>query len=106
MQIELTKNIYDTMVSHQFVVSVLGSLDQNLLLSLLKITDKKLTKLEVDQAMKKKIFHFMIECSQNLSKIEKYEKHQNKGIFLIGQKNDDYLVYLGSIIKNSETTKI
>ncbi|MCE3226840.1 MAG: hypothetical protein K0S32_1391 [Bacteroidetes bacterium] len=106
MNTELTKKIYDTMVSHQFVVSIMGNIDQHLLLSLLKITDKKLSKMEVDQTMKKRIFHFMIECAQNLSKIDKHQEHQNNSIFLIGKKNEDYMVHIGSIIKSSEKDNI
>lgn len=106
MNIELTKSIYDTMVSHQFVVSIMGNIDQKLLLSLINITDKKLTRLEVEQSMKKRIFHFMIECAQNLSKIEKSEGLTSNSIFLIGKKNDDYMVYLGSIIGNEELDRM
>jgi hypothetical protein len=60
----------------------------------------------VEQSMKKRIFHFMIECAQNLSKIEKPENLSNNSIFLIGKKNDDYMVYLGSIISKEELNKI
>jgi hypothetical protein len=94
------------MVSHQFVVSIMGNIDQELLLSLINITDKKLTKMEVERSMKKKIFHFMIECAQNLSKIEKPDNIKNNSIFLIGKKNDDYMVYLGSILSKEELSKI
>lgn len=106
MEIALAKKIYDDMVTHQFVVSIMGNFDQELLLSMLKMTDKKLTSMEIDHSIKKKIFHFMIECAQNLSRIEKTSEFVNNSIFLIGKNNDDYIVHLGSVIKSSEMASI
>src|SRR4051812_25755819 len=102
MEIEVTKTIYDKMVSHQFVVSIMGMLDQELLLSLINITDKKLSGLEVQGSTRKKIFHFMVECSQNLLKGTANEKHSSNNIFLIGQEGDSYSVYLGSALHKSQ----
>lgn len=106
MNIDLTKRIYDKMVTHQFVMSILGSFNQGLLLSLLNITDKKLSSLEIDTNIKKKIFHFMIECAQNLSRIEQNDEFTGDNIFLIGKSNDQYTVHLGSAMKSSEIDKI
>ncbi|WP_317898000.1 DUF6272 family protein [Aurantibacillus circumpalustris] len=106
MNIDLTKNIYDRMVSQQFVMSIMGSFNQSLLLSLLNITDKKLSSLEIDGSIKKKIFHFMIECAQNLSRIEQSNDLAGDNIFLIGKNNDQYTVHLGTSMKSSETSKI
>jgi hypothetical protein len=106
MDIAITKGIYDKMVSHQFVVSIMGLFDQELLLSLINITDKKLSNLEVQGSIKKKIFHFMIECSQNLLKVEKTNPHAHNNIFLIGQEGDDYTVYLGSAISKKNLVPV
>ena len=106
MNIDLTKKIYDKMVTHQFVMSIMGSFNQGLLLSLLNITDKKLSSLEIDTTIKKKIFHFMIECAQNLSKLEQNDEFTGDNIFLIGKNNDQYTVHLGSVMKTAETDNI
>jgi hypothetical protein len=106
MDIAVTKGIYDKMVSHQFVVSIMGMFDQELLLSLINITDKKLSGLEVQGSVRKKIFHFMVECSQNLIKTEKTSVNQHNNIFLIGQDGDDYSVYLGSAVSKENLAPI
>ena len=107
MNIDLTKKIYDKMVAHQFVMSIMGSFNQGLLLSLLNVTDKKLSSLEIDNTIKKKIFHFMIECAQNLSRIEQTNNElTGDNIFLIGKNNDQYTVHLGSAMKKSESDNI
>jgi|GEM_PF-4638200 len=106
MNIDITKSIYDKMVAQQFVMSIMGSFNQGLLLSLLNITDKKLSSLEIDTTIKKKIFHFMIECAQNLSRIEQNDAFTGDNIFLIGKSNNEYTVHLGSVMKNSERDNI
>ncbi|MES2678694.1 MAG: DUF6272 family protein [Bacteroidota bacterium] len=106
MDIKTTKSIYDKMVSHQFVVSIMGMFDQELLLSLINITDKKLSGLEVQSSIKRKIFHFMVECSQNLLKVEKTNPHSHNNIFLIGQEGEDYTVYLGSAISKKNLAPV
>lgn len=106
MEIEITKSIYDKMVSHQFVVSILGSFDQSLLLSLINITDRKLTGLEVQENIKRKIFHFMVECSQNLLKTEQVSSSGQDNIFLIAQENDVYSVFLGTRMQSDKLEPI
>ena len=107
MNIELTKDLYDKMVSQKFVVSMMGFFDQqDLLLSLINLTEKKLTGLEVQDSIKRKIFHFMVECSQNLLKIEKDSKEADNNLFLISQEGNDYSVYLGSIVDKESVDPI
>lgn len=103
MNIELTKKIHEQMVSHQFVFSVLGNMDQEFLKSIIKITDSKLTNLDVDKTMKNRIFHFMVECTQNLCKTESESKNANNSLFLIGKNGDSYIVHLGSIFSKKQT---
>ncbi len=107
MNIDLTKIIYDKMVSHRFVVSIMGFFDQqDLLLSLINLTDKKLTGLDVQSSIKRKIFHFMVECSQNLLKVDKNNDFSHNNIFLIGQEGDNYTVYLGSNVSKANLIPI
>ena len=84
----------------------LANLDQNLLLSLLKMTDKKRANLEVDRTMKKRIFHFMINVLKNLLSVDskKYEKHQNNSMSLLAKKMR--ITLFAIIIKNTEMANI
>lgn len=106
MNIELPKKIHEQMVSHQFVVSIMGNLNQEFLKSIIKITDAKLSKLDVDTTMKNRIFHFMVECTQNLCKIENEDQFSNNSLFLIGKNEADYSVFLGSIFSKTDTDTI
>jgi hypothetical protein len=86
MYIELTKEIQRQMSSHQFVVSVMGTLNQEFLRSLIRMTDNKLTSLDISQSIKKRIFHFVVECAQNLCKPAEHENQEINSLFLIGKK--------------------
>jgi hypothetical protein len=102
MNIELSKRLHDRMISHQFVVSIMGHLNQEFLKSIIKITDVKLSKLDLATTMKNRIFHFMVECTQNLCRSENEEKFVNNSLFLIGKSDNDYSVFLGSIFSKSD----
>ena len=106
MYIELTKKIHEQMASHQFVVSIMGNFNQEFLKSLIKMTDNKLTTLDINETIKKRIFHFMVECAQNICKSDDTDYVTANSIFLIGKKNDDYSVYLGSVLDNQSTAII
>lgn len=106
MNIEIPKKIHDQMVSQQFVVSIMGNLNQEFLKSIIKITDAKLSSLDLESTMKNRIFHFMVECTQNLCKIENEEKFSGNSLFLIGKSDNDYSVYLGSIFNKNDTKNI
>jgi hypothetical protein len=106
MNIELPKIIHEQMVSHQFVVSIMGNLNQEFLKSIIKITDAKLSSMDIDATMKNRIFHFMVECTQNLCKIEDEDEFSSNSLFLIGKNGDDYSVYLGSIFSKNDTDTI
>lgn len=106
MDISLPKKIQEQMVSHQFVVSIMGNLNQEFLKSIIKITDSRLTKYDLDSTMKNKIFHFMVECTQNLCKVQEDIQYSNNSLFLVGKSGDDYSVVLGSVFNNNDATSI
>jgi hypothetical protein len=106
MYIELTKKIHEQMASHQFVVSIMGNFNQEFLKSLIKMTDNKLTTLDINESIKKRIFHFMVECAQNICRSDDKENKDGNSLFLIGKKGEDYSVFLGSMFDTESTTAI
>lgn len=102
MELELIKNINDRMISHQFVVSYMGNFNQELLKSLINITEKKLKHIEEDRVVKNKIFHFMIECVQSICKVDEENELANNFLFLIGKRNNDYIIHSGGIFSFNE----
>jgi len=106
MFIDLTKNIYDKMFTHQFLMSVMGSFDQELLRSFVKITEKKLESLDADESIKKRIFHFVVECAQNLCNADVGERDCRNNLFLIGKNGENYIIHLGTVYTKAESKHI
>lgn len=86
------------MASHQFVVSIMGNLNQEFLKSLIKMTDNKLTTLDIHESIKKRIFHFMVECAQNICRTDDKEHQDGNSLFVIGKQGEVYSVFLGSVL--------
>lgn len=103
MQLDLIKKINDKMISHQFVVSYMGNFNQDLLKSLINITEKKLKHIEEVPSVKNKIFHFMIECVQNICRVEEENELSNNFLFLIGKYNNNYVIHSGGMFSINET---
>jgi len=103
MQLDLIKSINDKMISHQFVVSYMGNFNQDLLKSLINITEKKLKHIEEDPSVKNKIFHFMIECVQSICKVDDENELSNNFLFLIGKHNNNYVIHSGGVFSKKES---
>jgi len=106
MYIDLTKIIYDKMAGGQFVMAVIGNLNQELLKSLMKIAEKKLDSLATGDSIKKKLFHFMVECTQSLCKINCDKVYGENKLFLIGKQAEYYVIYVGAVFSKNQTEKV
>jgi hypothetical protein len=106
MELDLVKEINDKMVSHQFVVSYMGNFNQDLLKSLINITEKRLRHIEEDKTVKNKIFHFMIECVQSICKVDDENELSSNFLFLIGKRGNEYVIHFGGLFSTSETNSL
>jgi hypothetical protein len=106
MMIDLTKSISDKMVVQRFVFCETGRVNRLQMLSFLRITDNKMSALELCKGIKTKIFHFMIACAQKRLRIEKHEDTFGDYIFLIGKTENQCNVHLGGSLKKSDTESI
>jgi hypothetical protein len=101
MYIELSKRIHEQMSAHQFMVSIMGNLTQDFLKSMIRVTDNRLATLDINESIRKRIFHFMVECAQNICRTDEREPSLYNSLFLIGKKDEEYSVYLGSVFDST-----
>lgn len=106
MYIDLSKRIHEQMSAHQFMVSIMGNLTQDFLKSMIRVTDTRLATFDINETMRKRIFHFVVECAQNICKADEHETDSYNSLFLIGKKDEEYVVYLGSVFDNSIAASI
>lgn len=72
---------------------------------LLKLTELKISGMEGDKKLKKRVFHIMVECVQNISRhaaITSDFNSQTSSIFVIGRDNDHFFIITGNLIANDK----
>ena len=98
------------MVDKRLTLAYEGEVTQEITKAFTSMTEKNLEKIEEDGKIKKKVYHVMVECLQNIAKHadDETETASNKledglaktGIFLIGSDEKEYFITSGNGILN------
>ncbi len=98
------------MVDKKITLIYEGEVTQEITKAFTSMTEKNLEKVEEDGKIKKKVYHVMVECLQNISKhadddtqtaSDSLEEGLAKtGIFLIGNDQNQYFITSGNGIAN------
>jgi hypothetical protein len=98
-------NIYElfsTMMSHNVVLIYHGNFDQDMIKSVLGMTERKLNQEKVDEHVKKRMFNVMIEGLQNIAKHQRLRKDQLYPFLLISKDEQNYHILTGNYIMNDK----
>lgn len=98
--------IREKMKDHNFMFCYKGSFSQHIVKSILNITEKKLLGENVDMAIKKKVFHVMVECLQSICKPNRDKEYARSSLIMIGKVNDDYVVYSGNVVSTINVNRL
>lgn len=106
MTTELEIEIYDfykIMSENQILLIYQGLFDQEMIKSVLSMTEKKLTQEKVEELIKKKLFNIMVEGLQNICKhqIRMNDVNENP-MLIISQSDEFFFVITGNLISNSK----
>lgn len=90
-------------------MSFTGTMNEDLLGSILNIIEEKLDKNEASSVIKKRVYNVMIECLQNLfhhsdqltQTDRSLEDHSTNAIFMISRQADRYKIVTGNFIVSS-----
>ncbi len=98
------------MVDKRLTLAYEGEVTQEITKAFTSMTEKNLEKIEEDGKIKKKVYHVMVECLQNIAKhadddtntaSDRLEDGLAKtGIFLIGSDEKEYFITSGNGILN------
>ena len=98
------------MLSKKITLAYEGEVTQEITKAFTAMTEKNLDKTEEDGKIKKKVYHVMVECLQNIAKhadddssgsSDKLEDGLSKtGIFVIGSDDKEYFITSGNGILN------
>jgi hypothetical protein len=93
------------MSAHNFMLCYKGYFNQNMIKSILAMTEKKMNNLEEDVIVKKKVFNVLVECLQNISKSSVMIEGK-QSLLMIGKVGDNYEIYSGNIISKSKKSEL
>jgi hypothetical protein len=100
---EFAYDFHLTMRQKQLILAYEGEVNQQLTKAFASLAEQKLEKDQEDNNVRKKVFHVMVECLQNLGKhadhIDDSISHDTgAGIILVGANEKSYIVTTGNMI--------
>ncbi|GIV27801.1 MAG: hypothetical protein KatS3mg027_1615 [Bacteroidia bacterium] len=105
MNLDNIFSIYQAMEDSGIILSFKGDITSDLLTSVLQIMENRLESFQEDTKVKKKVYHVLVECLQNLyHHMDEIPSHVNgkdrSAIFMIGKNDEGYLILTGNYILN------
>ncbi|MCC5920966.1 MAG: SiaB family protein kinase [Cyclobacteriaceae bacterium] len=108
------KYIYDlhnTMLNENLILVYEGEFTQEITKSVLAMAERNMDSMGEESSTKRKVFNVMVECLQNI--VKHGEEHRNSddpsknnAIFMIGKREDEYLVISGNPIKDEHISSL
>ena len=96
---------YDKMEESNILLSFKGEITSDLLTSILQIMESKLENFAEKSKTKKKVYHVLVECLQNLyhhvdeiTAVDDKTKRARTAIFMIGKDDSNYNIITGNYI--------
>jgi len=101
---------YDKMEESNILLSFKGEITSDLLTSILQIMESKLDNFEEKSKTKKKVYHVLVECLQNLyhhvdeiAVVDDSTNQVRTAIFMIGKDDINYNIMTGNYILSENT---
>lgn len=113
-KVDYMKMMYDfhkEMGNNNFTLVYEGEITHQITKAFTSLAENNMDRISEDLSVKKKVFHVMVECLQNLSKHSEDNEggglgnNSGNGIFVVGrlgENNEDYQVITGNPIENDK----
>lgn len=94
------------MASSGFPLIYKGEMNHQIMRSFAFMANRKIAEKNIPTSIRKKVFHVMIECLQNITKhsddFDEKEKQIGNGLFVVGQNKESFYVVTGNLVKNEK----
>ena len=110
---KLIYSFHEQMIKNNFSLVYEGEINHQITKAFTSLAENNLDRMSEDHTVKKKVFHVMVECLQNLSKHTEEEVSKDpsglsgskgNGIFIVGniggRNNKEYHVITGNLVEN------
>ena len=99
--------IYDRMEKENIMLSFKGHLSEEMLHSILSVIERKLEDFKADNRTKKRVYHVLVECLQNLFHHSKVDPDAEESIIVMVVKNaSGYSVITGNYISSTDVDSL
>ena len=96
-------DFHNTMVSRQLMLAYEGEVTQQLTKTFATMAEQSLEKEDENNSVRRKVFHVMVECLQNITKHTDHIETGDpllpgNGIFLVGRTDEHYAITTGNTV--------
>lgn len=104
-------DFHKTMVEYNLQLVYEGEVNQTITKAFTTLAEKNMDVDDEDVTTKKRVYHVMVECLQNICKhaddVETGEPYRpGHGIFIVGKSTGDYVITTGNVIANKRVEQI
>lgn len=94
----------DEMISQGFPLVYKGALSHETMKFFTKMAEEKISLRCKNIAVKRKVFHVMVEMLQNITRhsADADERGSGNGLFVVGERPEYYYVITGNVVRSSE----
>jgi hypothetical protein len=94
------------MATSGFPLIYKGEMNHQIMRSFAFMANRKIAENNIPTPIRKRVFHIMIECLQNITKhsddFDKNEKQIGNGLFIVGYNKDSFYVMTGNLVRNEK----
>ena len=98
------------MVSSGFPLIYKGEMNHQIMRSFAFMANRKIAEKNLPTSLRKRVFHIMIECLQNVTKhsddYDEKERQVGNGLFVVGQNKDSFYVVTGNLVGNQKMKEL
>lgn len=98
------------MASSGFPLIYKGEMNHQIMRSFAFMANRKIAEKNIPTPTRKRVFHIMIECLQNITKhsddYDEKEKQIGNGLFIVGENKDSFYVVTGNLVRSEKMTTL
>ncbi len=112
---KMVYEFHNEMISNKFTLVYEGEITHQITKAFTSLAENKMDSYSEDASMKKKVFHVMVECLQNLSKHAEETStaegvaFASNGIFIVGRLEDEsqgYQIMTGNAVEKNKVIEL
>lgn len=94
------------MATSGFPLIYKGEMNHQIMRAFAFMANRKIAENNIPTPIRKRVFHIMIECLQNITKhsddFDKNDKQIGNGLFIVGYNKDSFYVMTGNLVRNEK----